>query len=197
VAGELRDPIDTADDRECAAGDLLADALMARIPGAEIALVLAGHWRSGLSTGPVTLGALRTAIRYTANPARVELTGAQIMHFLREALKPENAARKPSNLRGVALGWPHVAGIAVRYDRSTPDSLEVRWGDRLLDLNRKYVVAGTDLEFWDAPGYPGYLALPEDQIELDVPTIIPEVMEEYIAQHSPMGAPTLGRIRLR
>ena len=129
--------------------------------------------------GSVTLGALNTAIRSTANPARVELTGEQILHFLREALKPENAARTPSNLRGVAIGWPHVAGITVRFDAST-DMLEVRRGNEPLDLNRKYIVAGTDLEFWDAPVYPRYLALPENEIDLEVPTIVPEIMEDYI-----------------
>jgi 2',3'-cyclic-nucleotide 2'-phosphodiesterase (5'-nucleotidase family) len=197
VIGELNAPIDTASDRECVAGNLLADALLVRTPDAEMALVLAGHWRSGLPVGPVTLGALNTAIRSTANPARVELTGEQILHFLRESLKPENAARKPSNLRGVALGWPHVAGITVQYDPNAPDSLEVRLRDRLLNPNGNYVVAGTDLEFWDAPGYPGYLALPEHQIDLDVPTIIPEIMEDYLTQHSPLTAPTLGRIQVR
>jgi len=197
VVGELRDLIDTASDRECVAGNLLADALLVHTPGADMALVLAGHWKSGLSAGPVTLGALNTAIRSTANPARVELTGEQILHFLHESLKPENAARKPSNLRGVALGWPHVAGITVQYVPNAPDSLEVRLGGRLLNPNEKYLVVGTDLEFWNAPGYPGYLALPENQINLDVPTIIPEIMEDYLAQHSPLNAPTLGRIQVR
>lgn len=197
VVGELRDPIDTADDRECTAGNLLADALLARIKGAQIALVLAGHWRSGLPIGPVTLGALNTAIRSTANPARVELTGEQILHFLREALKPDNAARRPHILRGVALGMPHVAGITIRYTSHATDSLDVRLGDEALDAHRTYIVAGTDLEFWDAPGYPGYLALPENQIDLQVPTIIPEIMEEYLARHSPLILPPLGRIQMQ
>lgn len=197
VVGELRKSIETAEDRECTAGDLLADALLEYVKGAQLALVLGGHWRSGLEAGPLTLGALNTAIRSTANPARVELTGEQIIHFLQEAQKPENAGRRPTNLRGVAIGMPHVAGITVRSASTPPYELQVRLDDKALVADRKYVVAGTDLEFWDAPGYPRYLALPESQIDLQVPTIVPEIMEEYIARHSPLDPPTLGRVRTR
>ncbi len=192
VVGELRQSVGLADTRECAAGNLLADALRDRVRGAEIALVLKGHWSTGLEAGPLTVGALNAALRSTANPARVELTGEQIVQFLGEALKPENAARRPHNMRGVALGLPHVSGLTVR---SAPNALQVQVGDLPLQMDRTYVVAGTDLEFWDAPGYPGYLPLAEDQIELEVPTIMAEVMEEYIARRSPLPAPALGRIQ--
>lgn len=197
VVGQLHNPIDTADDRECTAGNLLADALLERVKGAEIALVLAGHWRTGLKAGPVTLGELNAAIRSTANPARVQLTGEQILHFLQQALVPENAARRPNNLRGVALGMPHVAGITVRCNPNTLDSLDVRLGDDPLDARRKYIAAGTDLEFWDAPGYPGYLKMPENEIDLDLSAFVPEIVEEYFARHSPLDPPALGRIKTR
>ncbi len=191
--GELRETVGVSDTEECAAGNLLADALLARVRDAEIALVLKGHWTSGLEAGPLTLGALNAALRSTANPARVELTGEQVVQFLREAFKPENAARRPHNMRGVALGLPHVAGMSVRY---APDKLDVTVAGEPLQTDRTYLVAGTDLEFWDAPGYPGYLALAEEQIELEVPTIMAEVVEEYIATRSPLAAPTLGRLEI-
>jgi len=192
VIGELRAPLDWAEDQQCAAGNLLADVLFDWVKGAQVALALAGHWTTGLPAGPVTVSALYASMRSTANPARVELSGEQIVQFLREALKPENAARKPRPLLGVAIGMPHIAGMHVRYDPESFDLLEVRIGDEPLQLHHKYVVAATDLElYYD---FINYLVIPQEQIELEVPTIVPEVLEEYLTKHSPLSAPTVDRI---
>jgi 2',3'-cyclic-nucleotide 2'-phosphodiesterase (5'-nucleotidase family) len=178
------------EDHECAAGNLLADALLERVRDAQVALVIAGHWMTGLEAGLVTKGALFSANRSPANPARVEVTGAQIEQFLREGLKPQNISRRIRSLRGSPIGMPHVAGMCVRYSTST-ETLDIQVGNEPLQKDRMYVVAGTDLEFYD---FMGYLPLPQDQIEYEVPIIIPEVLEEYIARHSPVPAPDLGRI---
>lgn len=191
VIGELRAPIDLADDRQCAAGNLLADALLDRVKRAQIALTVTGHWTTGLEAGPLTLGALNSAIRSPANPAEVSVTGAQIAGFLQAALKPENASRQLRVLRGVAVGMPHVAGMRVRYDPASFDLVEAYVGDEPLYLDRYYVVAATDLEFYD---FMGYLVIPAEQIRFEVPTIMPEVLEDYIVQHSPLGAPSAERI---
>jgi 5'-nucleotidase len=71
----LNDPLELAVDRECSAGNLLADALLERMEGMQAALVLAGQWTFGLEAGPITQGGLYAANRSTANPARAKLTG--------------------------------------------------------------------------------------------------------------------------
>ena len=128
--GLLNDPLELADDRECSAGNLLADALLERMEGTQAAMVLAGHWTNGLEAGPLTQGTLYAANRSTANPARAKLTGEQIKQFLREALKLENAERRIHALRGGAVGLPHVAGMRVRYDPQDLEKLEVWVGER-------------------------------------------------------------------
>lgn len=188
--GILEDPLDLAEDQECATGNLLADALLERVQDAEIALVVAGHWTTGLEAGLLTKGALFSANRSPANPARVEITGAQIEQFLREGLKPENISRRLRSLRGNPVGIAHVAGMCVRYTSST-DTFDIQIGQEPLQKDRTYVAAGTDLEFYD---FIGYLPLTEDQITYEVPVIVPEVLEDYIARHSPLPAPELGRI---
>lgn len=188
--GILETPLELYEDQECAAGNLLADALLERVRDAEIALVLGGHWTTGLEAGSLTKGTLFSANRSPANPARVEITGAQIEQFLREGLKPENISRRLRTLRGNPIGLPHVAGMCVRYS-SSEDTFDIEIGNEPLQKDRYYVVAGTDLEFYD---FIGYLPLPEDQIQYEVPIIIPEVLEDYIARHSPVPAPKLGRI---
>ena len=183
VVGELAIPVDLADDRECTAGNLLADALLERVHGAQIALVLAGHWNTGLEAGTITQGALFSANRSTANPAKTVLTGAQILEFMREALRPENAARTLRPLRGLAVGMPHIAGGCVRY---SPDleRIQVEVNGQPLEPGHTYTVASTDMEFSEIINY---LVLPEEQIDFEVPTIMPEVLEDYITRHSPMG----------
>lgn len=193
VVGTLNAPIGLADDRECEAGNMLADALFERVKGAEIAFVLAGHWETGLEAGALTQGQLFAANRSTANPAKVELTGEQILQFLHAALKPGNAEQTHHSLRGRKMGFPHMAGMLAQYDPSNLETLDVRVGGKPLEKDRTYVVASTDMELSD---WVNYLVIPDEQVRYEVPTIMPEVLEDYIARHSPVPALASGRIRI-
>jgi hypothetical protein len=87
---------------------------------------------------------------------------------------------------------PHVAGVRVRYDPASFELLEVWIGDEPLQLRHKYVVAATDLElYYD---FINYLLIPQEQMEFELPTVMPEVMEDYFARHSLLSAPTEDRI---
>ncbi len=186
VIGKLETPIELADDRECAAGNLLADALLERIAPAQISVVLAGHWETGLNKGPLTQGELFTAIRSTANPAWKKLNGAQIKQFLREALKLENAERKIHALRGRAIGMPHIAGAQIQYDPNDGHGIAIKYQGKILGDEDELVVASTDMEFSD---YIGYLVIPFEEVEFEVPTIMPEVLEDYIKKQTPLSSP--------
>jgi 2',3'-cyclic-nucleotide 2'-phosphodiesterase (5'-nucleotidase family) len=183
--GCLNEPFDLSDERECAAGNLLADALLDRMEGAELALILAGHWESGLEAGRLSQAALFAANRSTANPAKATLTGAQIIQFLRSARRPENRLRKLHSLRGRAVGAPHVAGAVVHCAEDS-DEIIVEINGRSLDLDQTYVVASTDMEFSE---YIGYLVIPDEQVQFEVPTIMPEALQEYILNHTPLERP--------
>ena len=189
--GILQNAVELSDDTECSAGNLLADALLDRMKGTQVAMVLAGHWTSGLSTGAVNQGELFAANRSTANPARLELSGQQILDFIREALKPENATRKLHALRGGAVGMPHVSGMRVRYDPDDLNSLEIDLENGPLSEDKKYIVASTDMEFSE---YIDYLIIPDEQIEYELPTIMPEVLEDYIRSNSPLRVSGKNRI---
>jgi 2',3'-cyclic-nucleotide 2'-phosphodiesterase (5'-nucleotidase family) len=193
VVGTLDVPFDLANDRECAAGNLLADALLERVRGAEIALVLAGHWETGLSAGVLTQGQLFAANRSTANPAKVELTGEQILQFLGAALKPGNAEQSHHSLRGRKMGFPHIAGMTIDGSPLNPEMLKAYVADRPLIKSQTYTVATTDMELSD---WVNYLVVPDEQVEYEVPTIMPEVLEDYITKHSPVPSPTPGRITI-
>jgi 2',3'-cyclic-nucleotide 2'-phosphodiesterase (5'-nucleotidase family) len=182
VLGVAVAPIDWSPDRECAAGNLVADVLRKRTQ-AEVALVLGGHWRCGLEAGDLTVGGLYAACRSTANPGVTPLTGAQLAQFIKTGLNPEAMGRTPKALRGTPVGWPHVSGMSVWVKEGEP--VEIRVGGEPLQLDRTYRVAGTDLEFSEIIGY---LVVPDELIRYEVPTIVPEVLEDYFAQHTPIGA---------
>lgn len=189
--GILDQAAEFASDRECSAGNLMADALLDRMQGSQLALALSGHWNTGLDAGEVTQGQLFAANRSTANPARVELSGEQILSFLREALKPENAARRLRPLRGNAVGMPHIAGMQVRYDPDDLSTLEIEIQGEPLQEEKTYVVAASDFEFSEMTNY---LVIPDEQVEYELPTIMPEVLEDYIRKNSPVQVPETNRI---
>jgi 5'-nucleotidase len=183
--GYLEGAFDLSDDDECESGNLLADALLERMQGAQLSLALAAHWQTGLEAGRLSQGSLFAANRSTANPGKVELTGAQILQFLQEALKPENRSRKLHSLRGRSVGGPHISGAVLFCTEETED-IFIEINGKLLDLNQKYLVATTDMELSDIVGY---LVIPDEQVEYEVPTIMPEVLQDYIARHSPLRVP--------
>jgi 2',3'-cyclic-nucleotide 2'-phosphodiesterase (5'-nucleotidase family) len=183
VVGKATRPINLAHDHECAAGNLLADALRERLQG-EVGLALSGHWQSELPSGDITLGVLYDACRSTANPGMAVLTGNQILQFLREALKPDNMQKSPNGMRGVPIGLPHVSGMSVHYNPARLGTLEVEIDHEVLQPDRLYRVAASDMELSD---FIGYLTLPHESITYELPTIMSEVLEDYLARHSPIG----------
>jgi 2',3'-cyclic-nucleotide 2'-phosphodiesterase (5'-nucleotidase family) len=184
VIGTTTHAIDLIHEAECPAGNLLADALRERMQG-EVGLALAGHWQSGLTDGDISVSALYDACRSTANPGVAQLTGNQILQFLREALKPDNMQKSSTGLRGAPIGMPHVSGMSVHYDPSRLDTLEVEIDHTALQPERLYRVAASDMELSD---FIGYLTLPHESVIYELPTIMPEVLEDYITQHSPIGS---------
>jgi len=127
---------------------------------------------------------LYDACRSTANPGAAHLSGDQILQFLREALKPDNMQRSPNGMRGVPIGMPHVSGMSVRYHPARLDALEVEINREALQPDRLYRVAASDMELSD---FIGYLPLPHESVTYELPTIMPEVLEDYLARHSPIG----------
>ena len=79
---------------------------------------------------------------------------------------------------------PHIAGMCVRYDLNALSTLEIEIGNEPLIEDKKYLVASTDMEFAE---FINYLIIPDEQIEYEIPTIMPEVLEDYIRYNSPLS----------
>jgi 2',3'-cyclic-nucleotide 2'-phosphodiesterase (5'-nucleotidase family) len=124
----------------------------------------------------------------------VELTGDQIEQFFRAGLKPENLEKSPKALRGRKMGLPHIAGMTICYDPGDEATLDIQAKGEPLQKDRSYIVATTDFELSDLAGY---LVIPDEQVEYEVPTIMPEVLEAYIMKYSPIQKPQGGRVTIK
>ena len=90
---------------ECALGSFIADAMLAAVQGAEVALMNAGGIRTGLPGGALTLGDVMTMLPFGNAVASLELTGADL------------AAAIASGLARMGGGaFPQVAGLRITWN---------------------------------------------------------------------------------
>jgi 2',3'-cyclic-nucleotide 2'-phosphodiesterase (5'-nucleotidase family) len=187
--GILTDTLDLDHYRDCGIGRWAADALRTHL-SADVAILASGHFHAGLPKGEVTYGDLNQACFSSANPALSSVSGAQIVAALEKGLDRSHTGQEPGGFRGTPIGIPQISGIRVSFD------VQAKPGDRIRQVwvqgqelapSVNYLLAHTDAEIDDDVGY---LGLRSDQRpELDTPTILPEVLEVYLRDNSPVSAP--------
>ncbi len=191
--GQLAGALDLDYFAECALGSLAADALRERM-GADAALVASGLFHQPLPAGTLTRGGLNAACFATANPGVTPVTGAQLLRALERGLEPALIENRYHGLRGTPVGLPQVSGLVVQAERSGPAGQRVRQvlvDGQPLDPQRVYRLAHTDFETFAEVGYVALEDLAASWYE--VPTILPEVIGDYVRRHSPVPAPPAGR----
>lgn len=179
---------------ECAVASLGADAVRERM-GAEVGLLCSGLFHRGLPAGPVTLGDLNACSFSTANPQLSRVRGEQLLAALERGVEPERMGTYFKAFRGAPVGWPAVSGMVVEYDpQANPRVRQVLIGSEPLELQRLYTVAHTDAEVITENFTAGYLILEENQVvRVEVPTILREAIEDYLAAHQLVRKPAGGR----
>lgn len=181
--------------QECGIGNLAADALRERMK-ADLAIICSGLFHNGLPRGEVNLGDLDAACFSSANPFVSEIQGRQIHDALERGLQPCITQLQLHGFRGSPVGIPQVSGLMVEFDPNAADGQRVKRvfvQGQLLHLDHVYRVAYTDAETLPEVGY---IRIEKGQpTECEVPTIVREVIEDYIRQHSPLPAPPGGRWR--
>jgi 5'-nucleotidase len=191
--GVLAEALESDHFHECGIGNLLADALCERL-GADVAIISSGLFHRGLPAGMINLGHLDKACFSTANPCLTEVRGAQILEALERGLDPAISHFEHHGFRGTPIGIPQISGMVVEYVKD-PDAGQrvrsVKVQGEVLELDRIYRLAHTDAETIPEVGY---LVLDETQeTKHEVPTIMREVIEWYVLQHSPVPPPAKGR----
>jgi hypothetical protein len=133
---------------------------------------------------PMAQAVLDDACGSSANPGVVAMSGERLLAIVRRGLDPAFMAEQPRSLRGLARGPLHLSRAEVRDGK-------LLVGGQLVDPARDYRVAGTD---WELEPYGGYVEREWDlRVQYDMPVIVREAMEEYLAGAGPVAV-TLGRI---
>ncbi len=178
---------------ECALGNLVAEAMLARVPGAEIAITNGGGLRAGMNAGQVTLGDVLTVLPFGNTVAVMGLRGADLVAALENGL---------SQGAGTAGRFPQVAGIRFVWDPAADPGSRVRSvevaqgaGFSALDPARVYRVATNDFMRRGGDGYAVFRDRALDPY--DTGPVLDEVVAEAIAAGRFAGVPEDGRIRAR
>ncbi|QFT94014.1 Trifunctional nucleotide phosphoesterase protein YfkN precursor [Roseovarius sp. THAF9] len=179
---------DTCRAGECAMGNAVAEAMLARVAdqGVEIALMNGGGVRASINAGPVTMGEVLTVLPFQNTLSTFRIDGAT----LKEAL--ENGV---SQFGEGAGRFPQVAGMTFVFDPSAEVGsriTEVTVGGEPLDPERDYLAVSND---YLRNGGDGYSMLRDAADAYDFGPDVADVLAEYLAQNSSYMPETDGRIR--
>jgi 5'-nucleotidase len=178
---------------ECALGNLVTEAMLARIPGAEVAITNGGGLRAGLPDGQVTLGDVLTVLPFGNMVAVMGLRGADLVAAIEHGL---------SQGAGTAGRFPQVAGLRFAWDPTAPPGSRVRGvqvaqgpGFAPVDPGRVYRVVTNDFM---RKGGDGYVMFRDRALDpYDTGPVLDEVVAEAIRAGRLRGVAADGRIAVR
>ena len=172
---------------ECAMGNLITDAMLARVKdqGIDVAIENGGGIRASIDGGPVTMGEVLTVLPFQNTLSTFQVTGA----VLKEAL--ENGV---GQIEEGAGRFPQVAGMTYVFDAAAePGSriVEVTVGGEPLDMEKTYGVVSNN---YVRNGGDGYAMFKDAENAYDFGPDLADVTAEYLAENSPYTPYKDGRI---
>jgi len=183
--------LSTCRSAECAIGNVIAEAMLAAMPGVDVALQNGGGIRAGLPGGTITYGDVLTTLPFGNTVATATIRGGHLLAALENGLSQPGAGR-----------FPQVAGLRLVVDLARPAgsrivSAEITHGERRgpLDPERAYRIATNNFM---RGGGDGYTPLRDHALEAyDTGPLQEEVVAAFLAAQSPLIPRTDGRITFR
>ncbi len=173
--------------KECAMGDIIADAMLDRVKnqGIQIAIQNGGGIRASIDAGDVTMGEVLTVLPFQNTLSTFHVTGATIIEALENGVSQheEGAGR-----------FPQVAGMSFSFDLSKePGSRisDVMVGGEPIDPNKVYGVVSNN---YVRNGGDGYKMFRDAQNAYDYGPDLADVTAEYMAKMGPVTPKLDGRI---
>lgn len=197
VVAQATAPIDGARDlcrsKECAIGDLVADAMLDRgkQQGVTIAIQNGGGLRASIDSGPITMSEVLSVLPFQNSYATLQLSGKDIKTSIEIGL---------SEIEEEKGRFPQVAGLRYRFDRSVaPKQGRVKSIETL--SNGAWVPLQDDTLYTIATnnfmrnGGDGYALFKTNALNAyDFGPGLEEVLADYLADHSPYAGRLDGRI---
>lgn len=100
---------------ECSVGNLVADAMLAAHPHADVSLVNAGGLRAGISSGNITRGEILTVLPFGSTLVDLVFTGQELWDILEGIVSWQNKETKHE-----ITSFAQVSGLRLIYDGSKP-----------------------------------------------------------------------------
>lgn len=177
--------------RECAMGNLIADAMLDRVKdqGIQIALQNGGGIRASIDAGDVTMGEVLTVLPFQNTLSTFQISGETLLAAL------ENGVGKVEEGAG---RFPQVAGLKFTFSGSAPagkrvSNVMVMEGEAYapLDKAKMYGVVSNN---YVRNGGDGYKMLRDAENAYDYGPDLADVTAEFLAKNGPYTPYTDGRI---
>ena len=175
---------------ECSMGNLVADAMLARVKdqGIEIAIANSGGLRASIDAGEVTMGEVLTVLPFQNTLSTFQVSGATVVAAL------ENGV---SQIEEGAGRFPQVAGITFTVDAAAePGSRvsDVMVGGAPIDAEK---MSGVVSNTYVRNGGDGYKMFVDAENAYDFGPDLADVTAEFIAENAPYQPYTDGRITMK
>ncbi len=176
--------------QECAMGNLVADAMLARVKdqGIEVAIANSGGLRASIDAGDVTMGEVLTVLPFQNTLSTFKVSGETLMAAL------ENGVSQMEEVKG---RFPQVSGMSFTVDASEEVGSrvsDVMVGGMALDVGKMYGVVSNN---YVRGGGDGYKMFRDAQDAYDFGPDVADVLAEYLAAQGPYTPYTDGRIALK
>lgn len=179
--------------QECQMGNLVADAMLARVAdqGVQIAIANSGGLRASIDPGDVTMGEVLTVLPFQNTLSTFEITGQTVIDAL------ENGVSQVEEVKG---RFPQVAGLHFTWDPSVAPNegriidVMVAEGDGFvpIDPNKTYLVVTNNYVRNGGDGYAMFEG--DDKNAYDFGPDLADVTAEYLAANAPYQPYVDGRI---
>lgn len=174
---------------ECPMGNLVADAMLARVAdqGIDFAIQNGGGLRASIDEGEVTMGEVLTVLPFQNTLSTFQVTGAQVLEAL------ENGVSEVADGAG---RFPQVAGMTYTADiTQEPGSRisNVMIGGEALDPEATYGAVSNN---YVRNGGDGYSVFEDAANAYDYGPDLADVTAEYLAENAPYSPYTDGRITM-
>lgn len=182
--------------RECAMGNLVTDAMLARVAGQGVTIAIqnGGGLRASIDEGDVTMGEVLTVLPFQNTLATFQLTGADIVTSL------ENGVSQIEDGKG---RFPQVAGLRYTLSLDAPPNggrisdVMVKDGDDWAPIDETALYSLVTNDFMRRGG-DGYTLFAENaKNAYDYGPGLEEVLAGYLADVGPYAPKLDGRITIK
>ncbi|MDX8520075.1 5'-nucleotidase C-terminal domain-containing protein [Mesorhizobium dulcispinae] len=179
--------------RECEMGNLVSDAILDRVKGQGVEIVISngGGLRASIDQGIVTMGEVLTVLPFQNTLATFKISGKDLVAGLENGL---------SQIEDGAGRFPQVAGLKYSFDKSVAPnagrvkSVEVMENGAWAPINpdKQYLVATNNYVRQGGDGYKVFAEKATDAY--DYGPGLEQVVADYLAAHRPYTPKLDGRI---